>query len=45
MDITGTFRKEIREFDGRSGWGGFTGVEKIKDFGWRMIRGADEQLF
>ena len=27
MDITGTFRKESREFEG----GGLTGVEKIED--------------
>ena len=31
MDITGTFRKERREFEGGEFWGGLTGVEKIED--------------
>ena len=31
MDITGTFRKESREFEGGGAWGGLMGLEKIED--------------
>ena len=31
MDITGTFRKESREFEGGGFGGGLMGVEKIED--------------
>ena len=45
MDITGTFRKESREFEGGGFWCGLTGVEKIEVFGWGKISGGGEQLF
>ena len=44
MDITGTFRKEIREFEG-SEFGWIIGGRKDRGFGWGMIRGGGEQLF
>ena len=43
MDITGTFRKESREFEG-GGIGLINGGRKDRGFGWRMI-GGGEQLF
>ena len=44
MDITGTFRKESREFEGGElGW--IVGGIKDRGFGWGMIRGGGEQLF
>ena len=44
MDITGTFRKESREFEG-GGLGWIIGGIKYRGFGWGMIRGGGEQLF
>ena len=44
MDITGTFRKESREFEG-GGLGWIIGGRKDRGFGWGMIRGGGEQLF
>ena len=44
MDITGTFRKESREFEGGElGW--IIGGIKDRGFGWGMIKGGGEQLF
>ena len=44
MDITGTFRKESREFEGGElGW--IIGGIKDRGFGWGMIRGGGEQCF
>ena len=44
MDITGTLRKESREFEG-GGLGWIIGGRKDRGFGWGMIRGGGEQLF
>ena len=44
MDITGTFRKESRDFEG-GGLGWIIGGRKDRGFGWGMIRGGGEQLF
>ena len=44
MDITGTFRKKSREFEG-GGFGWIIGGRKDRGFGWRLIRGGGEQLF
>ena len=44
MDITRTFRKESREFEG-GGLGWIIGGGKDRGFGWGMIRGGGEQLF
>ena len=44
MDITGTFRKENREFEG-SGLAWINGGRKDRGFGWGKIRGGGEQLF
>ena len=44
MDITGTFRKESREFEGGGLWW-IIGGRKDREFGWGMIRGGGEQLF
>ena len=44
MYITGTFRKESREFEG-GGFGWIIGGRKDQGFGWGMIRGGGEQLF
>ena len=45
MDITGTFRKESREFEGGGlGWI-IIGGRKDRGFGWRTISGGGEQLF
>ena len=45
MDITGTFRKESREFEGGGLLGWINESRKDRGFGWRMIRGGGEQLF
>ena len=44
MDITGTFKRESREFEG-GGLGWIIGGRKDRGFGWGMIRGGGEQLF
>ena len=44
MDITGTFRKESREFEGGE-LGRIIGGIKDRGFGWGMIRGGGDQLF
>ncbi len=44
MDITGTFRKESREFE-EGGLGWINGGRKDCGFGWGKIRGGGERLF
>ena len=44
MDITGTFRKESREFEG-GGLGWIIVNRKDRGFRWDKIRGGGEQLF
>ena len=44
MDITGTVRKESREFE-EVGLEWITGGGKDGGFGWEMIRGGGDQLF
>ena len=44
MDITGTFRKESREFEG-GGLGWIIRGRKDRGLGWGMIRGGGEQCF
>ena len=44
MDITWTFRKKSREFEG-GGLGWINGGRKDRGFGWEMIRGGGEHLF
>ena len=44
MNITGTFRKESRKFEG-GGLGWIIRVRKDRGFGWGMLRGGGEQLF